>query len=987
MRNLFFILTFITLLSTESDAQITVLDTRKGLSNNWILEIMQDPNGLIWVGTAAGLNTYDGYTFREIPAFKGMTINRLVYDSLRKCIWVGARQGLFSLAPETGAVVDYTATCKLKNVEAILLYGEKMFFGFSNGLVLKMDQQLNPTIFFDGRKYHEKFYLCKHVITIGWDNYMYLTFTGIDSLITIDLDEKRKKPTTLTQHGFIWNMFSFDSLLFVNKHQLGGFIWNERSQKYIQCPALAELNKQYPQPDDVYYKNNKLYVGYRGARSLFMIDLLKPEQPAVLMPDEQQVIRGKIITCMFEDKHGVKWLGTATGLIKIVSEPRLPCQNFLNQQTTPINVKQIVADGDNALLISTYQGIFSCNTRTNATQLYAPILERSIPFRSIYPHQGYIYLGTESVEHPLYRLNRKTREFETGFADSSQSIGIPEEVGAIYHFMKGENGLIWLATHRGLASFEPGKNRFKRYQEGRFFAGKDKLNFLVQSKTPGYFWVAGKNALYKIHTKVGIVKRLNTHSIPSLPADDYTSLCEAPDGSIWLGSKKSGIVIVSPDYTTVTTLNKKDGLSNNEVYSIVLTDSHTVWISTFNGLCRYNLQTGTFSNYYKENGLPDNEFGQPTFHLTRDQKLFLGGLNGMTAFYPNEVRPLTEPFKVFFRSVLKWNSFSQSFLEIFPEGEERTIPMYPSDHLLTFELGVGDYSSGAGAVYYYRVKGLYNDWTELKDQNILRLEGLPVGLVNVEVIAFNSHGLRSSNILTFQIHTIQVFYKTWWFFMLLFSFVLLVIYTYFRWRINEIKKKQKLRTEIASNLHDEVGSLLTSISIYADNALHHAPTIEEKNAKLERVFSFSRDATATMSDVLWSIDARNDYAGSLTDRIREHTELMFGPLGVEVEFDFTETNQEQILKPDVRQHIYLIFKEIINNIAKHSAAGKVKILYKQQGQSFELYVSNDLPAGFDESSVGAGQGLMNMKMRASRIGAILNYNHTGDSFSVHLKKS
>jgi hypothetical protein len=941
------------------------------------------------VGTSNGLNTYDGYTFKEVPAFKGMTINCLVYDSLRKCIWVGARQGLFSIIPETGKITDFTLKCKTKNVEVVLLHGAEVYFGFSNGLVLEMDANLlNAQIFFDGRKYHNNFYLCKHVITIGWDNYLYLTYTGIDSLITIDLNKNRRKETTFTTLGSIWNMFSFDTLLFLNKDQQGGHIFNERNKTFIKCDALAELNKKFPQPDIVYYKNNKLYIGYRGARSIFEIDLLKPDQPAVLMPDDQQILRGKMITCIHEDRHRVKWVGTATGLIKIRNEPLLPFENFLDKQTTPIGVRQIASENDTVLYINTYQGIFTFNRLDGKTTLISSGLEKNVQFqpiaRAILPKADYLYVGTESKSYPFYRFNLKTRKYETDFWNKTADI---ENIGAVYSMLDDANGLIWLGTYKGLASFDPKKKTFKHYAEGRFSTGKERLMSLSRSQKNGYFWAAGKEGVSLVHTTTGITKHFSNLSTPAIPSDEYTTVCEAPDGTVWFGSRRNGILILSSDHKNMAQLKKSDGLSSNEVYSIGWTDSTVAWISTLDGLCRYDLVSGTFTNYFKKNGLPDNEFSQGSFYLSKDNKLFAGCVNGVTSFYPDSITPLTEPFNIFFRSVQKWNSSTQNFIEVNPEGEEHQISMYPSDHLLTFELGIGDYTSNQEASYYYRIKGLYNDWTELKDQNILRLEGLPVGLFNVEVMAFNSHGFKSANMLTFQVQTIQVFYKKWWFYVLLFSVVVLIIYAYFRWRINEMKKTQNLRTEIASNLHDEVGSLLTSISIYADNALNHSPTIAEKNAKLESVFSFSRDATATMSDVLWSIDARNDYAGSLTDRIREHAELMLSPLGVDVEFDFTETDQEQMLKLNVRQNIYLIFKEIINNIAKHSGASKVKVLYKQQGSSFELFVSNNLPNGFEGSNIGSGQGLRNMEMRASKIDATLSYNHSDDLFFIHLKKA
>jgi signal transduction histidine kinase len=190
--------------------------------------------------------------------------------------------------------------------------------------------------------------------------------------------------------------------------------------------------------------------------------------------------------------------------------------------------------------------------------------------------------------------------------------------------------------------------------------------------------------------------------------------------------------------------------------------------------------------------------------------------------------------------------------------------------------------------------------------------------------------------------------------------------------------------KIASNLHDEVGSLLTRITMFSDNLRYSKNTEEQRNIKLEKIAVLSRDAIASMSDVLWAIDSRNDFAGNLLDRMREHTEEMLFPLGIDVNFVLSGTDLKQPISSDMRGELYLIFKEAINNIARHSEATKVDILYHVSDKSFLLNISNN-GATEDISELSTGQGLSNMKMRAAKAGAKIQVKKEGETFSVEIK--
>jgi signal transduction histidine kinase len=133
---------------------------------------------------------------------------------------------------------------------------------------------------------------------------------------------------------------------------------------------------------------------------------------------------------------------------------------------------------------------------------------------------------------------------------------------------------------------------------------------------------------------------------------------------------------------------------------------------------------------------------------------------------------------------------------------------------------------------------------------------------------------------------------------------------------------------------------------------------------------------------LWTIDARNDFAGSLTDRMREHAEDLLLPRGIDVTIDFNQIDQFKKLSPEYRQHLFLVYKEMINNIIKHSRATVVEIVYKEQGDQCILKVRNDGVKALGQDSVGTGQGLRNIKMRAELLKGKAEVRKEGDWFEV-----
>ncbi|MEM7372085.1 MAG: tetratricopeptide repeat protein [Bacteroidota bacterium] len=192
-------------------------------------------------------------------------------------------------------------------------------------------------------------------------------------------------------------------------------------------------------------------------------------------------------------------------------------------------------------------------------------------------------------------------------------------------------------------------------------------------------------------------------------------------------------------------------------------------------------------------------------------------------------------------------------------------------------------------------------------------------------------------------------------------------------RKNREIKLERLRTEIASDLHDEMGSILTGISMQAQ--MMQFGSSQGVAPYQQKIINNSQKAIATMRDVIWSIDSRYDQIGGLVDRMKEHAFEMLNPVDIEWDFKVDSWDLDQPMSPDVRQNLYLIFKEAINNIVKHAPENRVNISLLQQKDNWSLMIHNWSEKTENPSPVGPsivqslGQGLKNMEMRARKIGA------------------
>jgi signal transduction histidine kinase len=254
------------------------------------------------------------------------------------------------------------------------------------------------------------------------------------------------------------------------------------------------------------------------------------------------------------------------------------------------------------------------------------------------------------------------------------------------------------------------------------------------------------------------------------------------------------------------------------------------------------------------------------------------------------------------------------------------------------------------------------------------------------VRAVNSDGVLSTAPAVISFRILPHVWQRWWFLTLVALSASLLVYLLYRYRVARILEFVNMRTRIATDLHDDIGANLTKIAILTEVAKQQQGNGDmSESSPLSSVARISRESVAAMSDIVWAIDPKRDHLIDLVRRMRREAEDLFAATDIKLTFQAPGEEQDLRLGVNVRRDLFLIFKEAINNAARHSRCRQVAIAFQIEPPWLTLKVADD-GAGFDAATDSDGHGLGNMKQRAEAIGGDLKIRTgTNEGTTIELK--
>lgn len=495
------------------------------------------------------------------------------------------------------------------------------------------------------------------------------------------------------------------------------------------------------------------------------------------------------------------------------------------------------------------------------------------------------------------------------------------------------------------------------------------------------FWIStGKNGIMSFD-KNGEVR--SHYDLKEMSADPNLYVYEmlVQDSLIWYGTQKN-LVSLNLNSNELKSFESNFTKSNGErfprsIFTILPKNDSIFYLGTNQGLVKFNTQSNNMNALKGDHGLAKLEFNRNSTFQSSDGTYYFGTVDGLYAFRDEELDfEVDEIYEspTIYRIKIASNYSQEEKVITTHISNNYDLILEPDESFVTFDLSTPSF--GRKASYGYQFTNVQQQWIA-GNQSIV-IPSLEPG----------SHVLRIKNALESEdansfiqinITKKQFWYKKYW---VLGLFVLLVIGLVAflqRWifaqKIQREKELARLRTRISSDLHDDVGSILSGLAMQSE-MLKYQIKGDSQN-ELNEISTMSRDAMERMRDTVWSIDSRKDKYENLIDRMRSFAEKSLERKGIDHSFVVENINGKKSIFPTLRQNVYLIFKEAITNIVKHSNATFVEVRFYQEGKSIHLRIKDNGNSDvlLDSTKVSDGLGLSNMKLRTKNINGRLILNN------------
>jgi two-component sensor histidine kinase len=316
---------------------------------------------------------------------------------------------------------------------------------------------------------------------------------------------------------------------------------------------------------------------------------------------------------------------------------------------------------------------------------------------------------------------------------------------------------------------------------------------------------------------------------------------------------------------------------------------------------------------------------------------------------------------------------------IFELGETQLgeLKLAPDENQLQVEFVGLDFRPGAVLRYQYKLEGGNWDWSPPTSERTVNYAGLAPGAYRFLLRAVTSEGISSPKPAVLEFTILPPLWRRWWFIGLEVLLVGCLIYAIYRYRVRQLVAVERIRTRIAADLHDDIGSGLSQIAILSEAVRARLDRGDaHETEQLSKIAEISRTLANSTSDIVWAINPARDQLSDLVRRMREFVGDLFIARDIEVQFATPAVERDLHLDPETRRQLFLIFKECAHNMAHHSGCSKVAFRFVIEGSRLVL-TANDDGVGFDVGLARAGDthahGLANMQLRAGRLGGSVTF--------------
>ncbi|MEO0470614.1 MAG: two-component regulator propeller domain-containing protein [Bacteroidota bacterium] len=1018
-----------------------------GLSQSTVRCMLQDRHGYLWFGTEDGLNRFDGY---EIRVFRRSgTDPRSLVDNWINClledtegrIWIGTQAGLSVFLPAKEEFVSFrqrdSVGLKRDNFTAVRQAPDGQIWCIANYGLHRVILAEKPS---DWRfevvnipfawKQQKRNTGSLYDLHIDPDNRLWLAAYGnprdtlVGGLICYDpisgsMQRIQPHADFKIDHQVHRLMPEANGKLWVGMFRQGLNLLKEKAGKLEMTNWQQAEGLPHPQVRAMLRdRKGRLWIGtYDGLAIMDKNGKLRPVFPMVGAEGFGT------IEVILEDRSGNIWLGTGGNCFRLSGHKKA----FGHEFADPDNHQSLLNDDILGLLVRDNGEVWSSN--------YEAGVSRVLPAYN--GKRKYIHYTPENTGQPISQV-LGIREDKAGRIwlitlgnglfevklDPDDPLATPSMISHpvktpsyVYDWLEDSLGRQWVIHYtEGLFIREKRSGQWKQQQfrPGRVdsFGLPPHFHQHVYRDHAGHIWLSNNVGLVRAYEQANrqiAFRRLVLSQEDARIRDPKpTSFYRTKDGLIWLGTS-SGLIRIELEDEEISPwaqesranlpfrfrqYKREDGLPSNFIYAIEADDQGRLWLSTSNGLSRFDPKTESFRNFTPADGLQSKEFNGNSSAKSSDGKLYFGGIHGYNDFHPDSILDNPAQPEVHITGISLYNQRLRPGQKI-PQSDyilDRSIDLRTKitlswqDDVIGFSFSSMDFSFSDQVQYAYRLVGEDEDWIPNGTRNFLTYTNLSPGTHILEIKASNSDGIWSPHIRRLQIEISTPPWQSWWAMILYGLLLSMIVYLLVRARTRAVRQELKtqmriqqakteerelVRAQSSRDFHDEAGNKLTKISLYAGLTRQLGKEQPQMLEYLEHIEQNVRELSSGMRDFIWVLDPTRDSLPDTLLRIRDFGEQLFAHSGIDFVYQNHIPDRPISIDIQTKRHLLLIFKEAMHNALKYANCQAVRLSSQLDNGQLRIEVIDD-GLGFSKEKLDRINGLNNMKSRAAESGGTLS---------------
>ncbi|UPK66778.1 sensor histidine kinase [Chitinophaga filiformis] len=984
-----------TIIAQQQTPYFNSLRTENGLSHNKVNCILQDKRGFIWFGTEDGLNRYDGKyftVFRRTPGDSTCISGNIISDLLED------ENGIIWIATEDGGLSAYDYR----------LPPSKQFrqYRYTAGNETGIPENHINVIADDHKGY----------LWIGTGNYRTRRFnkqtgefshpvkTGTTSILSLRMDARDTLWVGRTGGGILkvntrTLQFSSDkryddlyarlphvsvtSLFLDANNDMWYGAWDKTLYHYDHIKQTEEMFRHVPGrnsfPDDEITafaedSDHRLWMGGKDS-GLIMYDR---DRQHFCHYKHDPYIDGAIVdnhvNAVYIDRTGIIWIGTNNG-ISFHNPLYYPFkQTFLPQTGRDINIYDFYKDAAGRLWIGTNDGIFIQSPGKAAFE------HRRLTYKGqqlavtkfFEDSDGTFYVGTDytlfiydTQKGTLTTLPNTETDPVMKKLIGSRIVSIVKDTMAM-----GTRPVLIVSPYGHYLSYYDFKDRIWVTRSDstkailKRFNLKDNLVRKMSKSMNGNIWLAtARHGLGDWPQKEG----QQVKYLKDISSDDVFDIQEGGQGIVWISTYGGGLNYLDAHTQKVAHIAE----SSNLTEGMQTDEKGSVWMVCNGHIHKYDPRVKIYSCYDLP-ALQKNGGVRGYMYKDKEGNIYVGGTNYYLSFHPRNIARINTEPPVYLTDFRIFNDSHSDLLQ------QQALTLDYTKNYFSIEFSAPEFS-GDNLQYAYMLSGVDKEWNNVGKRNFASYSNLKGGDYTFMVKASNWRGVFGTRVTALHITIIPPFWTRWWFYLLCTALIAVTIYLLYRYRINELLKRQEIRNRIAQDLHDSVGSTLSGISVYSEVAriYNEQQKSEQLKELLTTIGTTANEMISEMSDIVWAINPKNDHVSSIVKRMESYAKPLCTAKKIHFIFDCDHKIETLNLAMHQRKNFYLIFKEAVNNALKHAACSIIRVNISYRRNMLELNIQDD-GIGFDHQAVQdpsvrtlSGNGLNNIRHRASEMKADL----------------